>query len=83
MENRTLADVIAASSLPVTTGVDYTTPDGHFGATAVIVGVLTAFTLRGEIDDPAAVIVERIEFHQGRSHRYVGGGLKGGVLTKL
>ncbi|WP_159600533.1 hypothetical protein [Agromyces humi] len=78
----TLADIRKSSERPVRTFVDDTTPDGHFGASAKIVGLATVYILKGELDDPAAQIVERTEYHMvGAPRRYIGRGLKGGQLT--
>lgn len=80
----TLADIRRAAETNVHTCVDRDCPDGHFAATTKILGVTGTYLLAGELDDPQAAIVGRIEYEAPGgvllpSHRaYVGGGLKGG-----
>lgn len=66
--------------------IDDSTPDGHFGVTVKLLGVTTAYLLRGELGAEDATIVERTEYPEpgsGRTpNRYVGGGLKGGAWSR-
>jgi hypothetical protein len=78
----TFADIIKHSDVEPVTWVDSTIPDGHFGATTRILGIITAYRLRGVQGDPDAVIVGRDEMYSGRVTSYEGAGLKGGSLVR-
>ncbi len=82
----TLTDVLKASEADHALYVDDATPDGHFNVTVKVLGVVTKYTLKGEVGDLDAPIVEREEIHgerDGRQYfvRYVGNRLKGGTLS--
>jgi hypothetical protein len=76
----TLDDIRKASSVPVITSVDDTTPEGYFAATCKILGIVTDYLCRGAEDDGNAPIVGRIEIDPDSTHSrpYRGRSLKGG-----
>ncbi|MGW8431297.1 hypothetical protein ACWGJ9_09235 [Curtobacterium citreum] len=83
----TLTEVLKASEADHALYVDDTTPEGHFNVTVKVLGVVTTYTLKGEVGDLDAPIVEREEIHGergGRQYfvRYVGNRLKGGTLSE-
>lgn len=73
-----LADIEKSAVGVVATYTDYTTPTGYFAATTTIVGIVTTYLLRGELDDRDAVIIGRGEIVGLRQNCYLGDGLKGG-----
>lgn len=81
----TLADIRATTDTNgVSTGTDDTTPPGTFYAVATVLGVTTAYLLAGDVDDPNAPILGRIEYTLGRPPvAYIGDRLKGGQMTRM
>lgn len=57
----TLTDIRKAADVDVHTCVDDTCPAGHFTATTKVLGFVTTYLLAGDVDDPQATIVGRIE----------------------
>lgn len=75
----TLADIRrnADTDVPVTTGTSDATPEGTFYAGTHISGIWTVYLLAGDVDDPSAPVLGRIEHAQTVS-AYRGSSLKGG-----
>lgn len=81
----TLADIHRhADSNGVSTGTDDTTPPGTFYAVATVLGMTTAYLLAGDVDNPAAPILGRIEYgHRHVAVAYIGDRLKGGQMIRV
>jgi hypothetical protein len=81
----TLTEVLKASEAEHALYVDDNTPEGHFNVTVKVLGLVTTYTLKGEVGDMDAPIVERQEIQGRPGHerfsRYVGNRLKGGTLS--
>jgi hypothetical protein len=82
----TLADIRKAAESEVRTAVDDDTPNGHFLATAKVLGITSTYLLAGDEGNPDGAIVGRVEWpaagRQGLDSPfgYRGAGLKGGQL---
>lgn len=72
----------AARGATVASFIDDSTPEGHFGATMIFLGVLTTYLLKGELDDPNAPVVGRVEANMEAKTilAYRGTRLKGGEI---
>lgn len=90
----TLADIKKAAEansegkVIVSVYTDSASPAGHFGATAIILGITTVYLLEGVEGDDNAVIKGRAELaslkylgSRKRTEFYAGSGLKGGTIT--
>lgn len=90
----TLADIKKAAeansegNVIVSVYTDSASPAGHFGATAIILGIVTVYLLEGVEGDDNAVIKGRAELPSveraekgARSTFYAGSRLKGGTIT--
>lgn len=57
-------------------------PAGYFVATTKVLGIVTTYMLKGELDDENATIVGRVEINKNRSgiNCYRGDRIKGGEL---
>ena len=80
---RTYADIDKAAPTQLRPWTAQRFPEGGvFGVTANILGVITNYFLTGPVGGPTAVIVGRVEMHDGgRQHHYLGHGLKGGTFV--
>lgn len=74
----TFADLTKEADTELRPWVDGSTPDGVFGVTTRLLGIITTYYFAGSVGDPAAPIIGRIELHQNGASCYLGGGLKGG-----
>lgn len=80
MDATTFADLEKVSETPVRPWADATTPDGVFGTTVRVLGVITTYYLAGTVGQADAPIIGRVELHPGRPQQshYIGTGAKGG-----
>jgi len=74
----TFADIQKSATGIMSTYIDDYTPAGHFAATTTVLGIVTTYLLRGELNDREALIVGRGEIIGRRQTCYLGGGIKGG-----
>lgn len=63
--------------------IDTQTPEGCFGITVKNIGGNQTYWFRGALGDPAAQVVARTQYINGRPHHYVGGSAFGGTLTTM
>lgn len=79
----TLAELATASNSTLDTFTDDTLPAGHFGATVFVDGDLRGYVLKGEKDNPEAVVRGRIEYGTEENklvlYAFAQGGITGGV----
>lgn len=79
----TYADIKKAAAVAGEPYIDHATPDGCFGLTTSVLGIMTTYLFKGELADAEAPVLGRVEVVSinAGSLTYVGNGLKGGTFA--
>ena len=86
MTAATLSDLTASATGPTSMYADQDTPEGYFQVTTCVLGIVSTYLLKGELESADAEIVGRVELPKlkdigkARPNGYKGDSLKGGQL---